>query len=115
MQAPTLNIDELVREAENAARTEGHRYFTEVMGGLDGDCCGFCWVEVSGARGKIAAALQENGFYKSTSFNGRAVLCYHFRHGQKTQGLSCLEVANTAAAKVLAEAGLTVGTRSMMD
>jgi len=103
-----MDIAAAVREAESAALAAGRTYFRAAMGGRDGDCCGFAWVEVSGGSADQRAALQAAGFTSSP-------LTRTFAHDAETQGLSCKEAANEAAAAVLRYAGLKARMRSMVD
>lgn len=106
-----MDIAALVRDAESAALVAGRTYFRTKMGGCDGDCCGFAWVEVSGATADQCDALTAAGFASS----GARLLTRTFDHGAQTQGLSCKEAANEAAAAVLRRAGLPAQMRSMID
>ena len=79
-----MDIAATVREAEAAAMGAGRTHFRTRMGGRDGDCCGFAWVEVSSATEDQRAALQAVGFASS----GAKPLTRTFDHGAETQGLS---------------------------
>ena len=106
-----MDIAATVREAESAALAAGRTYFRAKIGGRDGDCCGFAWVEVFGGTSDQRAALQAAGFTSS----GSKPRTRTFDHGAKTQGLSCLEAANEAAAAVLRRAGLKARMCSLID
>lgn len=100
-----------VHEAEVAARAAGGTYFRTRMGGRDGDCCGFAWVEVRPTSPNQRLALEAGGFAASTG----TAMTHTFDHGAPTQGLSCKEAANEAAAAVLRRAGFPASMLSMMD
>ena len=65
-----------------------------------------------GATPDQRAALAAAGFLPTGAGN---VLTRTFDHGAETQGLSCKEAANEAAAAVLRGAGLTARMYSMVD
>ena len=45
------NIEQIVAEAEVAARDASSKYFNEVLGGRDQFACGFAWVSIFGVKG----------------------------------------------------------------
>ena len=106
-----MNYAAAIREAETAALAAGHTYFRTNMQGRDGDCCGFAWVVIRPTSPDQRAALQAAYF---SSSEGTA-MTRTFTHGAPTQGLSCKEAANEAAAAVLRRAGFPAEARSMMD
>lgn len=106
-----MDLAAVVREADAAAQAAGRDYFRTKMGGRDGDCCGFAWVEVRPTSPAQRAALEAGGFKPS---NGTK-MTRTFDHGCVTQGLSCKEAANEVAAAVLRQAGLRAQMRSMLD
>ena len=106
-----MDIGAAIREAETAALAAGRDYFRTQMQGRDGDCCGFAWVEVRPPSPKQRAALLAAGFAPSK----RTKMTRTFDHGAATQGLSCKEAANEAAAAVLRRAGFPARMLSMMD
>ena len=106
-----MDIAAAVRESEDAARAAGREYFRAKMGGRDGDCCGFAWVEVRATSPGQRSALEVAGFAASS----RTAMTHTFDHGAPTQGLSCKEAANEAAATVLRRAGFPASMLSMMD
>ena len=106
-----MDVATAVRDADSAALVAGRAYFRTKMQGRDGDCCGFSWVEVSRATPAQRAALEAAGFTSSSA----TTLTRSFDHGAQTQGLSCKEAANEAAAAVLRRTGLAARMRSMMD
>lgn len=102
-----MDIATAVREAE----ATGRACFRTRKHGHDGDCCGFAWVAVSGCTAAQRAALDAAGFTSSSA----TTLIRTFDHGTATQGLSCKEAANEAAAAVARSAELTARMRSTMD
>ena len=100
-----------IREAEAAALAAGREYFRTKMGGRDGDCCGFAWVVIRATSPDQRAVLQAAYF---SSSEGTA-MTRTFAHGAPTQGLSCKEAANEAAAAVLRRAGFPAMVRSLID
>ena len=106
-----MDIGAAIREAETAALAAGRVYFRIKMHGRDGDCCGFAWVEVRPTSPGQHAALLAAGFAPSKGTK----MTRTFDHGAATQGLSCKEAANEAAAAVLRRAGFPARMLSMMD
>ena len=107
-----MELATAVRETEAAALAAGRAYFRTKMHGRDGDCCGFAWVEVRPTSPDQRAALEAAGF---TAADTGTKMTRTFDHGAATQGLSCKEAANEAAAVVLRRAGFPAQMRSMMD
>ena len=106
-----MDIATAIREAETAARAAGRDYFRTRMQGRDGDCCGFAWVEVTRPTPAQRTALEGAGFTSSSS----PTLTRTFDHDAATQGLSCKEAANEAAAAVLRRVGFPAAVRSLID
>lgn len=106
-----MNLAAIIRDADAAALKAGRAYFHTKMHDRDGDCCGFAWVEVRPTSPAQRAALEAGGFKPS---NG-TTMTRTFDHGAETQGLSCMEAANEAAAAVLRKAGFPAQMLSMMD
>ena len=107
-----MDASAAIREAEAAALNVGRAYFHTKMGGRDGDCCRFAWVEVRPTAPEQRAALEAAGF---TAADTGTKMTRTFDHGAATQGLSCKEAANEAAAAVLRRAGFPARMLSMMD
>ena len=105
-----MDIAAAVRDAEAAASEAGRTYFQTKMGGRDGDCCGFAWVGVRPKSPSQREALKAADFTES-----KREMIRTFDHSAPTQGLSCKEAANKAAAAALQKAGLTAQMHSMMD
>ena len=62
----STELVEIIREAKQAARDAGMKYYNEVLGGQDRYACGFAWVDIYGVKGntKLGKAMKAAGFRK---------------------------------------------------
>lgn len=109
--------DEEIGRAKVAADEAARAYFRDVLGGRDGDCCGFAWVDVAvraNAKNGDAkrCALRNAGAFEA---GNRWRLFVRVPADVRTQSLSCVEAAASAFADTLRRQGWNAEAHSRMD
>lgn len=106
-------VNEIVAEAQTAARAAATRYFYERLGGVDQYACGFAWVNIYRVKGNtklgkmLKAAGVKQDYTKAFSIWNPA--------GLGVQNVDTLAAGAEAAAKVFESYGFEAYAGSRLD
>ncbi len=107
-------INNIVREARDAAYAAADKFFRERLGGVDQYACGFAWVNIYRVKGNTklgrmlkAAGVRKNDYDKAFQLWNPA--------GYPAQNIDTLEHGALAAARVFAKYGFDAYMGSRLD
>jgi hypothetical protein len=106
-------VQDIVRQAQQAAEAAASKFFQERLGGRDQFACGFAWVDIYGVRSnsKVGRALSAAGLRKSYT---RSLQMWNpSKFG--CQNVDTLEEGARAAAAVFKSYGFTAYAGSRLD
>ncbi len=113
-----MNVESIVNEAKQAAKSAAAKYFQEKLGGQDQYACGFAWVEIHSHESK---RLKGNTLL-GKKFKSAGVQQNHHRifqiwnpAGLGVQNVDTLEAGANAAAEVFRKYGFTAYGCSRLD
>lgn len=106
-------VNDIVREACDAARDAAHKFFQERLGGRDQYACGFAWTSLHGVKGntKLGKMLKLAGVTRDWQ---RAFQLWN-PSGLHVQNVDTLEAGARAAAEVFRRHGFEAYANSRMD
>ena len=106
-------VNDIVREACDAARTAAQKFFQEQLGGQDQFACGFAWTNIYGVKGntKLGKMLKLAGVTQDWQ---RAFQLWN-PSGLHVQNVDTLEAGARAAAEVFRRHGFEAYANSRMD
>ncbi len=106
-------VDQIVKEAQLAAKQAAMDYFYDRLKGQDQFACGFAWVNIYKVRGntKVGRALKEAGI--RPSYTGGLQMWNP--SGMMVQNVDTLEAGADAAAKVFQKYGFEAYAGSRLD
>lgn len=107
-------VNAIVREAMDAAKSAATRYYNEKLGGQDQYACGFAWVNVYKVKGNTKlgkmlklAGMKKNDYDKAFQiWNPSGLMC---------QNVDTKEEGARAAADVFCKYGFTAYAGSRLD
>ena len=106
-------VNDIVKEAKQAAAQAAYRYFQDVLKGQDQFACGFAWVNIYGVKGntKLGKMLKQAGVRQDYTkafqiWNPADVGC---------QNIDTKEAGAEAAAKVFKKYGFEAYAGSRLD
>ena len=106
-------VNEIVREAQEAAHQAAMKFFQEELGGVDRFACGFAWTNIYGIKGntKLGKMLKAAGVRQDYTkafqlWNPAKMMC---------QNVDTLEVGAQAAANVFRKYGFEAYAGSRLD
>ncbi len=106
-------VNQIVKEAQDAAYKAAMEFFYDKLGGRDQYACGFAWVNIHGVKGntKLGKMLKEAGVRQDYT---KAFQIWN-PSGMHCQNVDTLEAGAEAAAKVLQKYGFTAYAGSRLD
>ena len=107
------NIEQIVAEAEVAARNASSKYFNEVLGGRDQFACGFAWVSIFGVKGNTKEGREFKRLGITKSYDGG--LCMWNPAKFPCQNVDTLLEGAEAAAEVFRKNGFNAYASSRLD
>ena len=106
-------VNDIVKEAKDAAKQAAYRYFQDKLGGVDQYACGFAWVNIHGVKGNTklgkmlkAAGVRQDYTKAFSIWNPSEFGC---------QNVDTLEAGAEAAAKVFEQYGFKAYAGSRLD
>jgi hypothetical protein len=107
-------INQIVAEAQSAARAASDKFFQEKLGGRDQYACGFAWTNIYDVKAstKLGKMLQAAGVRKNTY--ERAFQLWN-PSGHRAQNVDTLEAGARAAADVFKKYGFKAYAGSRLD
>ena len=106
-------VNEIVRQAQQAAKVAAQKFFYEKLGGVDQYACGFAWVNIYGIKGntKLGKMLKAAGVRQDYT---RAFQIWNpAKMGCQSVGI--LEAGAIAAAGVFRKHGFEAYAGSRLD
>ena len=106
-------VNDIVAEAQEAARQAAEKFFQEEMKGQDQMMCGFAWTDIMGVKGntKLGRMLKQAGVRQSYT---KSFQLWN-PSGLPVQNIDCKERGAEAAAKVFQKYGFTAYAGSRLD
>ena len=106
-------VNQIVKEAQDAAYKAAMEFFYDKLGGRDQYACGFAWVNIHGVKGntKLGKMLKEAGVRQDYT---KAFQIWN-PSGMHCQNVDTLEAGAEAAAKVFQKYGFTAYAGSRLD
>ena len=106
-------VNEIVREAQEAAHQAAMKFFQEELGGVDRFACGFAWTNIYGIKGntKMGRVLKEAGVRQDYT---KAFQIWN-PAGLGVQNVDTLEEGARAAAEVFRNYGFEAYAGSRLD
>ena len=106
-------INEIVKEAQQAAYEAAMKFFYDKLGGKDQYACGFAWVNIYGVKGntKLGKMLKAAGVRQDYT---KAFQIWN-PSGMHVQNVDTLEAGAQAAADVFTKYGFTAYAGSRLD
>ena len=106
-------VNEIVREARDAAVIAANRFFQEKLGGRDQYACGFAWVNIYGVKGntKLGKMLKAAGLRQDYT---KAFQIWNPSQ-MHVQNVDTLEAGADAAAQVFKRYGFEAYAGSRLD
>ena len=106
-------INEIVKEAQQAAYEAAMKFFYDKLGGKDQYACGFAWVNIHGVKGntKLGKMLKQAGVRQDYT---KAFQIWN-PSGLHVQNVDTLEAGAQAAADVFTRYGFTAYAGSRLD
>ncbi len=106
-------VNEIVREARDAAVIAANRFFQEKLGGRDQYACGFAWVNIYGVKGntKLGKMLKTAGLRQDYT---KAFQIWNPSQ-MHVQNVDTLEAGADAAAQVFKRYGFEAYAGSRLD
>ena len=106
-------VNEIVREAQEAARKAALDFFQTCLGGRDQFACGFAWVNIYKVKGntKLGKMLKAAGVRQDYT---KAFQIWN-PSGMPVQNVDTLEAGAEAAAKVFTKYGFEAYAGSRLD
>lgn len=118
----TRPSEEILMKACDAAKEAGdrrERELTDADGNFQWFPCGFAWIKISPARGKLVTYLKNHGVGKTDSYEGgyrvSVYEIYPTLSNQANQSMEVKYAAAAAFAEVLQENGINAYPRSAID
>jgi hypothetical protein len=107
-------VNQIVAEAQAAARAAADKFFQEKLGGRDQYACGFAWTNIYGVKGntKLGKMLTAAGVRKNTY--EKAFQLWN-PSGHRAQNVDTLYEGARAAADVFCRHGLKAYAGSRLD
>ncbi len=106
-------VNEIVKQAKDAAYKAAMEYFYGKLGGRDQYACGFAWVNIHGVKGntKLGKMLKEAGVRQDYT---KAFQIWN-PSGMHCQNVNTLEAGAEAAARVFEQYGFVAYAGSRLD
>lgn len=106
-------VNDIVKEAKQAARQAAYRYFMDKLGGVDQYACGFAWVNIYGVKGNTKLGKQLKAAGVRQDYTKAFQIWNPAEFG--CQNVDTLEAGAEAAAKVFEQYGFTAYAGSRLD
>lgn len=107
-------VNAIVQEARDAARTAAEQFFQTRMGGLDQYACGFAWTTIRNVKGNTRLGRMLKAAGVSRNNYERAFQIWN-PSGLPVQNIDCKEEGARAAAEVFRKYGFEAYAGSRLD